>query len=153
MQLPLELTDEGKAQKQDHPSANAGLAGVKVLLAEDNDLNAEIAMVLLQELGMKVTRAADGNELVKILAGNPPDTFDVILMDIMMPERNGYEATAVIRAMQDRPDARGIPIIARTASTFAEDVQKCLDAGMNGHLSKPIVMDEIVKAIARNLNR
>ena len=74
-------------------------------------------------------------------------------MDIMMPKMNGYEATAAIRAMPERPDARRIPIIAMTANAFAEDVQASLDVGMNGHLSKPIVMDEVVKAIARNLNR
>ena len=74
-------------------------------------------------------------------------------MDIMMPKMNGYEATESIRAMQDRPDARVIPIIAMTANAFAEDVQASLKAGMNGHLAKPIVMDEVAKTIARNLNR
>ena len=74
-------------------------------------------------------------------------------MDIMMPSMNGYEAANAIRTMKGRPDGRTIPIIAMTANAFAEDVQKSLDAGMNGHLSKPIVMDEVVKTIARNLNR
>ena len=110
-------------------------------------------MVQLEELGIQVTRAADGNETVKIFTENPPDTFDMILMDIMMPEMNGYEATAAIRGMQDRPDARRIPIIAMTANAFAEDVQASLDAGMNGHLSKPIVMEEVVNTIVRNLDR
>ena len=88
-----------------------------------------------------------------MFADHPKDTFHMIFMDLMMPEMNGYEATACIRAMEDRPDARTIPIIAMTANAFAEDVQASLDAGMNGHLSKPIVMDEVVKTIARNLNR
>ena len=126
--------------------------GKRILLAEDNELNAEIATIQLEELGIQVTRAADGNEAVKIFSENPPDTFDVILMDIMMPGMNGYEATAVIRSMPGRPDARRIPIIAMTAHAFAEDVQASLDAGMNGHLSKPIVMEEVVNAIVRNLN-
>ena len=73
-------------------------------------------------------------------------------MDIQMPEMNGYEATKAIRSLDDRPDGRTIPIIAMTANAFAEDVQASLDAGMNGHLSKPIVMDEVVKTIARNLD-
>ncbi|MDY3992539.1 MAG: ATP-binding protein [Evtepia sp.] len=153
VELPLELTDAIKAPTQEPPFVRPYLRGVKILLAEDNDLNAEIAMVQLEELGIQVTRAADGNETVKIFAENPPDTFHMILMDIMMPERNGYEATAAIRGMEDRPDARRIPIIALTANAFAEDVQASFDAGMNGHLSKPIVMEEVVKEIARNLNR
>ena len=153
VELPLELTERCNVQKQDHPTANADLVGVKILLAEDNDLNAEIAMVQLEELGMQISRASNGNEAVKTFAENPPDTFDMILMDIMMPEMNGYEATMAIRSMQGRPDARRIPIIAMTANAFAEDVQASLDAGMNGHLSKPIVMDEVIKTIVRNLNR
>ena len=153
VELPLELADESKVQKQNDPAVNAELMGVKILLAEDNDLNAEIAMVQLEELGMHVTRTSNGSEAVKTFAENPPDTFDMIFMDIMMPEMNGLEATESIRAMKNRPDACRIPIIAMTANAFAEDVQASLDAGMNGHLSKPIVMDEVVKAIARNLNR
>lgn len=153
VELPLELTDESKIQKQDHPVANVDLTGVKILLAEDNDLNAEIAMVQLEEQGIRVTRASDGKEAMKTFTENPPDTFDMIFMDIMMPEMNGYEVTETIRSIPDRPDAHRIPIIAMTANAFAEDVQASLDAGMNGHLSKPIVMEEVVKAIARNLNR
>ena len=153
VELPLELTDESKIQKQDHPVANVDLTGVKILLAEDNDLNAEIAMVQLEEQGIRVTRAYDGKEAMKTFTENPPDTFDMIFMDIMMPEMNGYEVTEAIRSIPDRPDAYRIPIIAMTANAFAEDVQASLDAGMNGHLSKPIVMEEVVKAIARNLNR
>ncbi|MCI7795089.1 MAG: ATP-binding protein [Lachnospiraceae bacterium] len=150
--LPLEITDESKVQKQDQPASDADLAGVKILLTEDNDLNAEIAMVQLEELGIQVTRAADGDEAVRVFTENPPGTFDMIFMDIMMPEMNGYEATEAIRAISDRPDARKIPIIAMTANAFAEDVQASLDAGMNGHIAKPVVMEEVIKAIARNLS-
>ena len=120
-------------------------------MAEDNDLNAEIAMVQLEELGIKITRAADGEEAVRLFAENPQGTFDLILMDVMMPKMNGYEATKAIRGLQHRPDAVTIPIIAMTANAFAEDVQASLDAGMNGHLSKPIVMEEVVSTISRNL--
>ena len=153
VELPLELTDKKNIHKQDLSITKVKLNGVKILMAEDNDLNAEIAMVQLEELGMKVTRATDGKEAIKIFAENPPDTFDLIFMDVMMPKMNGYETTKAIRAMQNRPDARRIPIIAMTANAFAEDVQASLDAGMNGHIAKPIVMDEVEKAIARNVNR
>ena len=153
VELPLELTEADKVQKQASPGDSTDLAGVKILMAEDNDLNAEIAMVQLEELGIHITRASDGKEALKIFASNQPGTFDIIFMDIMMPKMNGYEATNAIRALQNRPDARTIPIIAMTANAFAEDVQASLDAGMNGHLSKPIVIDEVVKTIARNLNR
>ena len=153
VELPLELTDGESVQKQDAPAAQSNLTGVRVLMAEDNDLNAEIATIQLEETGMKVTRVIDGRQAVQLFADSPADTFDVILMDIMMPEMNGYEATKAIRSLDDRPDGRTIPIIAMTANAFAEDVQASLDAGMNSHLSKPIVMEEVVKTIARNLHR
>ena len=127
----------------------ADLTGVNVLLAEDNELNAEIATVQLEEFGMNVERAVDGKNAVEIFRNHPKGTFDVILMDVMMPEMNGYEATKAIRAMNDRPDGKNIPIIAMTANSFAEDVQASLDAGMNAHLSKPIVIDEVIKTILR----
>ena len=153
VELPMERTDAENVPKQDTPLERTDLTGVSILMAEDNDLNAEIAMVQLEELGIRVTRAVNGEEAVRLFAAHPADAFDIILMDIMMPKMNGYEATAAIRTMQNRPDARTIPIIAMTANAFAEDVQASLNAGMNGHIAKPIVIDEIVKAIARNLNR
>ena len=153
VELPLELTEADKVQKQVSPVDSTDLTGVKILMAEDNDLNAEIAMVQLEELGIHITRASDGKEALKIFASNQPGTFDIIFMDIMMPKMNGYEATKAIRALQNRPDARTIPIIAMTANAFAEDVQASLDAGMNDHLSKPIVMEEVIKAIARNIRQ
>ena len=152
VELPMEITDAGAVEKQEHSVGHMDLSGLKILLAEDNDLNAEIAMVQLEELGMQITRAADGEEAVHLFAENPQGTFDLILMDVMMPKMNGYEATKAIRALPNRPDAGTIPIIAMTANAFAEDVQASLDAGMNGHLSKPIVIDEVVKTIARNLH-
>ena len=153
VELPMELTDPVVTRAKEPPAAETHLAGVRILLAEDNDLNAEIAMVQLEELGIQVTRAADGKEAVSIFAGQPPDAFDMIIMDIMMPEMNGYEATKAIRSMPSRPDAVRIPIIAMTANAFAEDVQASFDAGMNGHLSKPIVMEDIIQVISRSLNR
>ena len=152
VELPMEIADSCEGKKTDFAVGKVDLHGLKVLLAEDNDLNAEIAIVQLEELGMQITRAVDGKEAVRCFAENPQGTFDIILMDIMMPQMNGYEATKAIRSLDDRPDGRTIPIIAMTANAFAEDVQASLDAGMNGHLSKPIVMDEVVKTIARNLD-
>ena len=149
--LPLEITEGCETEKKDYSVGTTDLTGLKILLAEDNDLNAEIAMVQLEELGMQITRAADGEEAVQLFAENPQGTFDLILMDVMMPKMNGYEATKAIRSLPNRPDAAAIPIIAMTANAFAEDVQASLDAGMNGHLSKPIVIDEVVKTISRNL--
>lgn len=153
IEIPFELTDESEVRKQGIPASKADLTGVKILMAEDNELNAEIAMVQLEEAGIQVTRASDGKEVVKIFAENPPGTFDIILMDVMMPEMNGYEATKAIRSMNNRHDDSNIPIIAMTANAFAEDVQASLDAGMNGHIAKPINIDELIKAIARNVNR
>lgn len=152
VELPMEITDACEIKKKDYSAGNIDLAGMKILLAEDNELNAEIAIVQLEELGIQITRAADGDEAVRFFAENPQGTFDLILMDVMMPKMNGYEATKAIRSLQNRPDAVTIPIIAMTANAFAEDVQASLDAGMNGHLSKPIVMDEVIKTIARNIN-
>ena len=151
VELPMEITDASIVKRTDYIVDKIDLTGLKVLMAEDNELNAEIAIVQLEELGMQITRACDGDEVVNLFADNPPDTFDIILMDVMMPNKNGYEATKAIRELPNRPDGEAIPIIAMTANAFAEDVQASLDAGMNGHLSKPIVIDEVVKTIARNL--
>ena len=147
--IPLEITDKECNKSDTGFSEKVNLTGVKVLLAEDNELNAEITTVQLEEFGMNVERAVDGKNAVEIFRNHPEGTFDVILMDIMMPEMNGYEAVKVIRAMNDRPDGKNIPIIAMTANSFAEDVQASLDAGMNAHLSKPIVIEEVIKTILR----
>ena len=147
--IPLEITDKECNKSDTGFSEKVNLTGVKVLLAEDNELNAEIVTVQLEEFGMNVERAVDGKNAVEIFRNHPEGTFDVILMDIMMPEMNGYEAAKAIRAMNDRPDGKNIPIIAMTANSFAEDVQASLDAGMNTHLSKPIVIEEVIKTILR----
>lgn len=147
--IPLEITDKECNKSDTGISEKVNLTGVNVLLAEDNELNAEIAAVQLEEFRMNVERAVDGKNAVEIFRNHPEGTFDVILMDIMMPEMNGYEAAKAIRAMNDRPDGKNIPIIAMTANSFAEDVQASLDAGMNAHLSKPIVIDEVIKTILR----
>ena len=154
VEIPMELTNAEKVEKIKPLVQHNDLKGIKVLLAEDNDLNAELATMLLEDLGMTVTRAADGQEVVDLFAEHPAGTYDIILMDIMMPKMDGHQAAKAIRAMYaDRPDAEEIPIIALSANAFSEDVQASLDAGMNGHVSKPLNMEEITKVIERNLNR
>ena len=154
VEIPMELTNAEKVEKTKPPVQHNDLKGIKVLLAEDNDLNAELATILLEDLGMTVTRAADGQEVVDLFAEHPAGTYDIILMDIMMPKIDGHQAAKAIRAMYaDRPDAEEIPIIALSANAFSEDVQASLDAGMNGHVSKPLNMEEVTKVIERNLNR
>jgi CheY-like chemotaxis protein len=110
---------------------------MKVLLVEDNALNMEIAKEILQEEGVEITPAEDGRQAVELFTGAPEGRFDAILMDVMMPVMNGYEATKAIRASQ-HPEAKTIPIIAMTANAYIEDVQAALDAGMNAHVAKPI---------------
>lgn len=153
VEIPMEITDSHAGAAGEGDDLIANLEGVSVLMAEDNELNAEIAAVQLEEEGIKITRAADGSEAVRIFAENPPETFDIILMDIMMPEMDGFEATKTIRNMADRPDGAMIPIIAMTANAFAEDVKASLDAGMNGHIAKPIDMNELNRVISINVNR
>ena len=154
VEIPMELTNTEKVEKTKPLVQHNDLTGIKVLLAEDNDLNAELATILLEDLGMTVTRAADGQEVVDLFAEHPAGTYDIILMDIMMPKMDGHQAAKEIRAMYaDRPDAEEIPIIALSANAFSEDVQASLDAGMNGHVSKPLNMEEVTKVIERNLNR
>ena len=124
------------------------LHGLHVLLAEDNDLNAEIAVSLLEEQGMIVTRAADGKSALIQFCNTAPGTFDLILMDIMMPEMNGYETTKAIRNLSDRPDGKEIPIIAMTANAFEEDKREAIAAGMNGHIAKPIQVDKLLSILS-----
>ena len=153
VEIPMELADSKQIPEQ-KPIQDVSLNGVKVLLAEDNELNAELAITLLEEAGMHVTRAVDGQDAVACFANNPADTYDVILMDILMPKMNGHQAARAIRAMsKERPDAAEIPIIAQSANAFKEDVQASLDSGMNGHISKPFNIDEVTTAIKQNIKR
>lgn len=148
--LPMEIADAPLLRADKESSRPVDLKGVHVLLAEDNDLNAEIATVQLESLGVDATRAVNGKEALQLFETRPKGTFDLILMDIMMPEMDGYEATRAIRALA-REDAGTIPILAMTANAFDEDVEKSQKAGMNGHLSKPIEIDTMKVMIAKNL--
>ena len=142
--------DESQAKRETSPLDQKCLCGVKILLTEDNDLNAEIATELLQEEGCTVDRAKDGVECVDMLEKAANGTYQMILMDIQMPVMNGYDAAKKIRRMDD-PQKAGIPIIAMTANAFTEDRQAALDAGMNDHIAKPINMNILVPTIQKYL--
>ena len=142
--------DETQAKRETNPSDQKCLCGTKILLTEDNDLNAEIATELLQEEGCTVDRAKDGVECVDMLEKAANGTYQLILMDIQMPVMNGYDAAKKIRRMED-PQKANIPIIAMTANAFSEDKQAALDAGMNDHIAKPINMNVLVPTLRKYL--
>lgn len=148
VQIPLDIDKNPRAREcADEQTYNCSLAGMSVLLAEDNELNAEIAQTLLESEGIVVSRAANGNEAVDLYVGHPAGSFDAILMDIMMPGMDGYEATRAIR-LSEKADAADIPIIALTANAFAEDAQAAHDAGMNAHLPKPLDLNKLKNILA-----
>ena len=142
--------DETQAKRETNPSDQKCLCGTRILLTEDNDLNAEIAVELLQEEGCTVDRAKDGVECVDMLEKAANGTYQLILMDIQMPVMNGYDAARKIRGLDD-PQKAGIPIIAMTANAFTEDRQVALDAGMNDHIAKPINMNVLVPTLRKYL--
>ena len=142
--------DETQAKRETNPSDQKCLCGTRILLTEDNDLNAEIATELLQEEGCTVDRAKDGVECVDMLEKVANGTYQLILMDIQMPVMNGYDAARKIRGLDD-PQKANIPIIAMTANAFTEDRQVALDAGMNDHIAKPINMNVLVPTLRKYL--
>ena len=144
--IPFEIAPPPPETPVQPTTEKADIRGLKLLLAEDNELNAEIAQMLLTDQGAEVTLVGDGQQAVDAFRDAPPDTFDAILMDIMMPVMDGLTATRTIRAL-DCPDAKTIPIIAMTANAFEEDAQRCFAAGMNVHLPKPLEIEKLVAAI------
>ena len=153
VEIPLLIAEHVRTEKEEKLRKDMDLHGLHVLLAEDNDLNAELAVDLLEEKGMIVTRTADGKSALAQFCNTAPGTFDLILMDIMMPEMNGYETTKAIRNLPDRPDGKEIPIIAMTANAFAEDVQAALNAGMDDHVAKPVDMSILIAVITKHIER
>ena len=127
------------------------IAGCRLLLVEDNELNQEIAMTILEEAGCTVDVASDGAEAVEKVRGSSADPYDLVLMDIQMPVMDGFEATKVIRAMEI-PCLASLPIVAMTANAFEEDRQRVLAAGMNGHLGKPIDVDKLFSTLQNILS-
>ena len=153
VEIPLLIAEHVLTEEKEKLRKDIDLHGLHVLLAEDNDLNAEIAIALLEEKGMIVTRTTDGKSALTQFCNTVPGTFDLILMDIMMPEMNGYETTKAIRNLPDRPDGKEIPIIAMTANAFAEDVQAALNAGMDDHVAKPVDMRILISVITKYIER
>ena len=124
------------------------IAGMRILLVEDNEINCEIVEYILQEAGAETVTAKDGKAAVDAFEASSPGTFDCVLMDLMMPVMSGYEATRVIRGL-DRTDAKAVPIIALSANTFEEDIALAKDAGMNGHLAKPVDIHKMFRVMSR----
>mgnify|MGYP004503929629 FL=1 len=145
----LKFTDEiSSSDCQNTRSLDSSfLTGRRILIAEDNNLNAEIAITILEDAGMSVDRAMDGDVCVKMLDDTPSGHYDMILMDVQMPRMDGYEATRTIRAMEN-PDKAGIPIVAMTANAFDEDRRNAFEAGMNGHIAKPFGIDKLLIMMA-----
>ena len=144
--IPFKIDMEADQRKEQENVSEKSIKGLHILLAEDNELNMEIAEFMLQNEGADVTKAWNGQEAVELFRKSKPGEFDVILMDIMMPVMNGYEATKLIRSL-DREDARMIPIIAMTANAFTEDRLRAKEAGMDEHISKPVDVKLLLKVI------
>ena len=151
VRLSLPLAETAYDTPEEEPPAD--LHGLHLLMAEDNELNREIAVTLLEEQGAAITTAENGREAVELFQNAPQGTFDAVLMDVMMPEMNGLEATRAIRAFEHCPPESGIPIIAMTANVFAYDVKACLEAGLNSHVGKPLDMQVLAAEICRQVRR
>ena len=148
IRVPFRIDTDRDSKVETGEKTEASIRGLHILLAEDNDLNMEIAEFMLQNEGVEVTKAWDGQEAVELFRKSEPGEFDVILMDIMMPVMNGYEAAKMIRSM-DREDAKKIPIIAMTANAFTEDRIRAKEAGMDEHVAKPVDVELLIKVIHR----
>ena len=151
--LKHRIVDESCYAKKHDEELGTGseiLNGRHILLAEDNDLNAEIAEAILERVGLKIERVEDGVQCVNKVAKMPVGTYDMILMDIQMPKMDGYKATQEIRHLPDK-DKACIPIIAMTASAFEEDKREAIAAGMNGHIAKPIDVNELIAILVKNI--
>ena len=146
--IPFEIAEEELLKLNQDEIVEEGIEGLHFLMAEDNELNAEIAEMLFRDEGATLVRVCDGQKAIDTFANNAPGTFDAILMDIMMPVMDGITAAKEIRSLE-RPDARVIPIIAMTANAFEEDAKRCMEAGMNAHLSKPLQMKQAIKTIRK----
>ena len=146
IRIPFKIDMEADQRKEQENVSEKSIKGLHILLAEDNELNMEIAEFMLQNEGADVTKAWNGQEAVELFRKSKPGEFDVILMDIMMPVMNGYEATKLIRSL-DREDARKIPIVAMTANAFTEDRMRAKEAGMDEHISKPFDVKLLLKVI------
>ena len=153
--LKHRIADESyyvKKRAENSESSSEILEGRNILLAEDNDLNAEIAEAILERAGLKTERVEDGIQCVNKITKMPVGTYDMILMDIQMPRMDGYKATQAIRHLPDK-DKACIPIVAMTANAFEEDKRDAVAAGMNGHIAKPIQIDKLLSMLAEVLRQ
>ena len=146
IRVPFKIDLDADKREEQKDASEKSIKGLHILLAEDNELNMEIAEFVLQNEGAEVTKTWNGQEAVEIFEKSRPDEFDVILMDIMMPVMNGYEATKMIRSLE-REDAKTIPIIAMTANAFTEDRIRAKESGMDEHIAKPVDVELLVKVI------
>ena len=146
IRVPFKIDLDADKREEQKDVSEKSIKGLHILLAEDNELNMEIAEFVLQNEGAGVTKAWDGQEAVELFRNSEPGEFDVILMDIMMPVMNGYEATKMIRSL-DREDAKEVPIIAMTANAFTEDRIRAKEAGMDEHVAKPVDVELLIKVI------
>ena len=146
IRVPFKIDLDVDKSKEQKDLSEKTIKGLHILLAEDNELNMEIAEFMFQKEGAEVTKAWNGLEAVEIFEKSSPGEFDVILMDIMMPVMDGLEATRQIRAM-DRLDAKMIPIVAMSANAFQDDVERSKKAGMNKHISKPLAGESVIREI------
>jgi len=154
LSLPVDPTPHPVAAQQPAKQEETPtLAGLHLLLAEDNELNSEIAVTLLEAEGAKITAVTNGREALEAMQHAAPHTYDAVLMDVMMPEMNGLEATRCIRAFEGVGPDEGTPIIAMTANVFADDVRACLDSGMNSHVGKPLDMKVLMREILKYTHR
>lgn len=146
IRVPFKIDPDADKREEQTDASEKSIKGLHILLAEDNELNMEITEFVLQNEGADLTKAWDGQEAVELFRNSEPGEFDVILMDIMMPVMDGYEAAKMIRSL-DREDAKEIPIIAMTANAFTEDRIKAKAAGMDEHVAKPVDVELLIKVI------
>ena len=154
--MEYRIADKGYYEQVTDPSPDTEktdwISGKHVLLAEDNELNAEIAEFILEDMGLIVDRVEDGIQCVARMEQKPAGTYDLILMDIQMPKMDGYKATQAIRNLSDK-DKASIPIIAMTANAFEEDKRNAIAAGMNGHIAKPIQVDKLLSILSEVIRK
>ena len=146
IRVPFKIDPDADKREEQKEVSEKSIKGLHILLAEDNELNMEIAEFMLQNEGADVSKAWNGQEAVELFRNSEPGEFDVILMDIMMPIMDGYEAAKMIRSL-DREDAKEVPIIAMTANAFTEDRIRAKEAGMDEHVAKPVDVELLIKVI------
>ncbi|MBO2517970.1 MAG: hypothetical protein CW338_11995 [Clostridiales bacterium] len=149
VEIPFEPDPDALKREEAAEEQQVSIRGLRIMLVEDNELNMEIGTELLEDEGAIVFPETDGGQALEAFRAHAPGTYDVILMDIMMPVMDGYETTKAIRSLPDRPDAKTVPIMAMSANAFEEDIQKSLSVGMNDHLSKPIELPKLLNALSR----